>query len=152
PAKSFSVSVADNPKLRWGANRNDYENVGKTNVALYRPSTAQWFVRTSSGGFLVDPATNLAPKFGAINTDVPIPADYDGDGKADFAVYRKSTAQWLMTPSNPSPTNLPRVVAIGNANQDEPVAADYDGDGKVDMAVYRRSTSSWLIIQSTQGV
>jgi hypothetical protein len=27
---------------------------------------------------------------------VPVPADYDGDGRADFAVFRASTAGWYI--------------------------------------------------------
>ena len=28
--------------------------------------------------------------------DVPMPADYDGDGRADLAVYRITTGQWFV--------------------------------------------------------
>jgi hypothetical protein len=34
--------------------------------------------------------------FGTVSTDVPVPADYDGDGKVNLAVYRPSTGQYLI--------------------------------------------------------
>ena len=38
-------------------------------------------------------ATWGAPTLG----DVPVPADYDGDGSADFAVFRSSTGAWYLS-------------------------------------------------------
>jgi hypothetical protein len=35
--------------------------------------------------------------------DLPVPADYDGDGKADIAVWRQSTGEWkIINSSNKS--------------------------------------------------
>ena len=36
--------------------------------------------------------------FGA-STDVPIPGDYDGDGKIDAGVFRPSTSTWYVNKS-----------------------------------------------------
>ena len=42
-------------------------------------------------------ATNLVVARGS-GADVPVPGDYDGDGKADPAVFR-STGDWAILPS-----------------------------------------------------
>jgi uncharacterized delta-60 repeat protein len=65
--------------------------------------------------------------------------DFDGDGKADVAVFRPSTGVWYRLLSGNS-TLLQTTFAIAG---DIPVPADYDGDGKTDLAIFRPSTGTF---------
>ena len=62
----------------------DFNGDGLTDIAVYRPSTGQWFV---NGG---------ATTVWGVGADIPVPADYNGDGVTDIAVYRPSTGQWFV--------------------------------------------------------
>ena len=117
----------------------DYDGDGKADLAVFRPTTAQWFIlRSTFGGELVP--------LGAPG-DVPLQGDFDGDGKTDLAVFRPSTATWYILRSQLGP----ETIQFGAPNLDIPIPADYDGDGRTDLAVYRPTTGQWLIIQSSAG-
>ena len=75
-----------------------------------------------------------------------MPADYDGDGITDAAVYHPSTGVWTIRTASSG-------FATGSTFQwgvtgDVPVPGDYDGDGIADIAVYRPASGVWFIRQS----
>ena len=73
--------------------------------------------------------------------------DFDGDRKADPAIFTPSDGRWTIAWSNNNYQYGPGVVF--GAGTDKPVPADYDGDGKTDVAVWRPSTGEWFFLGTT---
>ncbi len=76
--------------------------------------------------------------------DGSTPFDFDGDGKADQAVFRPESGEWFIYGSGTGFST-----AVWGNETDKLVAADYDGDGKTDHAIFRDGT--WWILKSTGG-
>ncbi len=118
----------------------DFDGDGKTDIAIFRPGVAEWWINRSSNG------TTFAAQFGA-TTDKLAPGDYTGDGKADIAIWRPSSGEWFILRSEDSSYfSFPF-----GTNGDTPMPADYDSDGKVDAAVFRASSATWFIRRSFDG-
>ncbi|HMS43165.1 MAG TPA: hypothetical protein PKE69_23250, partial [Pyrinomonadaceae bacterium] len=64
---------------------------GRNDLAIYR-NGAWWIVNSLSGNSSV-------VSFG-LATDIPAPADFDGDGSTDIAVYRGSSGDWFVLQSS----------------------------------------------------
>ncbi|MBK8150720.1 MAG: VCBS repeat-containing protein [Acidobacteria bacterium] len=106
-------------------------------LAVWRPSSGVWWVLNGN-------QQTTSQQWG-LPADKPVPGDYDGDGKTDFAIWRNGD-WWIMRSSDSS--NY--MISLGAAG-DAPAQADFDGDGRTDPAVYHEDGANgvWKILLST---
>jgi len=137
--QTVTVTVVIRP---LSAGPGDFDGDARAEIAIFRPSTGQWFMRLSSTGF----ANGASYQWGAAG-DIPVAGDYDGDRIVDIAVYRPSQGIWffLKSTTNYSTWGTYQWGSTG----DIPVPGDYDGDAVTDLAVYRPSNGTWYILKST---
>ncbi len=103
----------------------DYDGDGQTDFAVWRRSDNIWYVLTSSSGynpqyFKVPLPSDIQSAFDAV------PADYDGDGKTDFAV--KFNSAWFIYQSQ---TNSVKRLSL-QCESGVLTPADFSGDGYAD--------------------
>ncbi len=130
----------------------DYDGDHKADFAVYEPSKAQFLVYPSStfkinndptkstGGLVVLPLGKVG--------DQPAPADYQGVGRTNFAVYEADLGRFLMLPDGGGPTVT---VPLGGPG-DVPVSADFDGAGRAEFAVYNPTLGQFTYLPAAGGV
>lgn len=127
----------------------DYDGDGIIDFGVWTPETGIWSIKRSSDNqaFSIQWGTTTVRSAVSIK-DIPVPADYDGDGKADIAVWRPETGTWLVLNSSKNYDQTKSVIFSLGKFGDVPVPADYDGNKHADFAIFRATGNQWLIAES----
>jgi Calx-beta domain/FG-GAP-like repeat len=121
-----------------GASLFDFDGDKKSDLSIFRPSNASWYISNSfDGSFRVQ-------QFGLV-TDIQLADDFDGDLKTDITAFRNGI--WYIFQSR---TNSVATIALGQTG-DKPLTGDFDGDRIADAAVYRPASGTWFIKESSDG-
>ena len=137
----------------------DYTNDGIDDFAIYRPDPVQGFfwIWPSSGPYVGQYAgVPWGNDRSSTDTDTALFGDYNGDGFADFTIYRLEGTRfrvWTLFGSADLLGQTYRTEQFGGGS-DFFVPGDYDGDGTTDLAVSRfvGAAIRWIYKQSSNGV
>ena len=114
----------------------DYDGDGKDDIAVWRDNSPG---SNRAYFFILQSTTNTLriEQFGQTGDDPRVVADYDGDNKADLAVYRTSqNGQNFFFYRSSLTNNNFTSVAFGAGTNVRPYVGDFDGDGKADFCVH----------------
>ncbi|MBZ5560772.1 MAG: VCBS repeat-containing protein, partial [Acidobacteriia bacterium] len=125
----------------------DFDGDGKADLATIEPSE----VNGLSSWYILQGGTNYGTAFAITAFGGPtvtaVPADYDGDGKADAAYFDPATQIFTVRFSKDGSVGTKQFGILG----DIPVPADYDGDGKADIAVFRPANNN-IYVQTAKSL
>jgi hypothetical protein len=132
--------------VNWGLNSDwiltqDFDGDLKDDITIWRPGpggTAAFYIFQSAT------STLRVDQFGQTGDAPSVSEDYDGDGKADPAVFRNgSPAIWYYRGSFLNPAGNITAIAWGTSG-DIPAPGDFDADGRADFGIARNSGTGQL--------
>ena len=124
----------------------DWNGDGATKIGVFRPSIGWWFLDYNGNGQWDGCTTDRCYNFG-ISEDTPVTGDWDGNGKTEIGVFRKSIGMWFLDYNGDgtwSGCSADRCYNLG-ISEDKPVTGDWNGDGKTEIGVFRPSIGWWFV-------
>ena len=140
---------------------NGFDIPSSRNVAL---AALQVGSSTSSTLYTVDLNTGSASVIGPVGGGVALrgiaigrntasgaatsTADFDGDGRTDYSVFRLTNNTWFV---NRSSNNSFFAATFGTSSTDILTPGDFDGDGRTDIAIWRTTNGTFFVLRSSDG-
>ena len=134
----FKSATGTLEEIRWGSSTlgdffaaADYDGDTRADIAVFRGGT--WYIIESSTG-------NVRYDYFGQAGDVPVPNDFDRDGKADLAVARSENGRRVWYVRRSSDNQFYSVQWGLSSDAFFAGRADWDGDGTADISVIRNES------------
>lgn len=147
---------------QWGVSTDqpifgaDFDGDRIADHAYKRPSNSTYYILPSTGTCQPPLVPHVSTRgcswnSGWTSTDIPVPADYDGDGKTDIAARSVGGGLHYIPSSGgacPAPftsatySGVAGCSATAGTTGDKPLVGDYNGDGRTDIAWHSPSGGS----------
>jgi len=132
----------------------DYDGDGKADISIKCDFPGTWNIDYAADGFGSWNFIWEIPLTSYLYQYHPVPEDYDGDGKADIALWKDTGGWYINYSSNGFDTNtfdaFPHTWGKLPTRNTYPTPADYDGDGKADVSE-KRDDGHWMIDYANNG-
>jgi PKD repeat protein len=117
-------------------------------TGVYRPN-AGFYLKMDNGNSW-EPSTDLHLAWDNARGDLPIAADWNGDGITETGVYRPGAGFYLKMDNTGTWKPASDLhLAWDNAPGDLPIAGDWNGDGITETGVYRPGAGFYLKMDNT---
>ena len=167
-----SITASSSQEASWSLGAvdavpvaGDYNGDGVLDLAGYRPgvsadglsSARNWvlyFAKKGAAGRAryADSSRNPLELLWGSHAAIAVPADYDGDGAMDVAVFEAAAGIWQLLFSSGGFNRAKAALGASEFGEsqhwgragDAPLPADYNGDGCADLAVIRREDKHYF--------
>jgi hypothetical protein len=127
----------------------DFNGDGKTDAAVYDPTTSTFFYVITGNTIGVPAAVGLWQMGNPSDHPVPLLGDFNGDGVTDLAIYDPLTSTFsiAVTQVNSAIPLYTATFPLGNPSDHPiPLLGDFNGDGRTDVAIYDPTTSTFRFV------
>ncbi len=140
----FIKQIAECPYFGiYNAMSNDFDGDKIADIAFFDQKGKKWFVihGKDQKEEEIDLSKNLLANYNGTDLLIPMPSDYDGDGKTDVALFNRLTALWFILRSSDLKIETR---SWGGLLGQIPLAGDLDGDFKFENIAYASASPSYF--------